>query len=442
MNSTCRRPAASCAGLGRPGQQRVQGGAQRGGLLPDLGPHRGGQRITVTDTPSHPRSRSRRSAGHHPARPGRRPAPGPAGPGPGRPIRSAGIRVAAATTAARAGAGGHAGRRAPAAGQPGRPRGSRGQFARRSQAGAVAPGQHGAHHVRHGPVHPQRRAGQGAVGAARRLAVAGRQHDRLAAEQVLARRHARARGGVGDQADPARARPRTRPAQATGAHMVQVGDQAAGQPGVGQRLADHARLPVVQRALRVEQVGDHPGAPAPAAAATWPAVASLCPTLTSTPGRGQLADGGHPAVHLRRQRDQPEHALPRSQQLTDGRRAGRDDPVRVVRTAPGGRDERPLQVHAEHPRAAVRQPPGEPGRAAQRRGRARQRGAVTNVGRNAVHPGLRQARGHRRPAVRVRGHQLDAEVPVDLEVHQARDEHPGVSARSGWPGAAGPGRPR
>ncbi len=35
--------------------------------------------------------------------------------------------------------------------------------------------------------------------------------------------------------------------QAGRAHVVQVRDQAAGQPGVGQRLADDAGLPVVQR---------------------------------------------------------------------------------------------------------------------------------------------------------------------------------------------------
>ena len=35
--------------------------------------------------------------------------------------------------------------------------------------------------------------------------------------------------------------------QAVALHVVQVRDQPAGQPRVGQRLADHAGLPVVQR---------------------------------------------------------------------------------------------------------------------------------------------------------------------------------------------------
>ena len=42
--------------------------------------------------------------------------------------------------------------------------------------------------------------------------------------------------------------------------MPEVGDKAAGQPGVGQGLADHARCAVQHRWLGVEQVGDHSGA--------------------------------------------------------------------------------------------------------------------------------------------------------------------------------------
>jgi hypothetical protein len=82
-------------------------------------------------------------------------------------------------------------------------------------------------------------------------------------------------------------------------------------------------------------------------------------------------------------------------------------------------------VHAERPRAAGRQPAGEPGRAAQRGGQPRhRRGDERGQERGA--PSARQAGRHRRPASRVGGHQLDAEVTVDLEIHQARDEHPGV----------------
>jgi len=42
--------------------------------------------------------------------------------------------------------------------------------------------------------------------------------------------------------------------------VVQIRDQAAGEALVGQRLADHSRLAVMQRALGVEQVRHHPGA--------------------------------------------------------------------------------------------------------------------------------------------------------------------------------------
>ena len=49
-------------------------------------------------------------------------------------------------------------------------------------------------------------------------------------------------------------------AQAAADTWLRSDDEPAGQPLVGQRLADHPRLPVVQPALRVEQVGDHPGA--------------------------------------------------------------------------------------------------------------------------------------------------------------------------------------
>ena len=41
--------------------------------------------------------------------------------------------------------------------------------------------------------------------------------------------------------------------------MARIGDETAGQPGIGKRLTDHAWLAVMQRPLRIEKVGDHPG---------------------------------------------------------------------------------------------------------------------------------------------------------------------------------------
>jgi len=76
---------------------------------------------------------------------------------------------------------------------------------------------------------------------------------------VAARRLARAGHRVGDQEDPARGRGERDQAGGRG-HVPQVRDQPGGQPGIGERLADHAGFPVPQRRLRVEEVGDHPGA--------------------------------------------------------------------------------------------------------------------------------------------------------------------------------------
>ena len=228
-------------------------------------------------------------------------------------------------------------------------------------------GQPGArrHHVGHREVHPQHGPGQRAVNAHRGHAVAFGQRDRLAAEQVASRRHPGARGGVGDQEDPAGRRGERDEAN-LGRDMLQVGDEAAGQPGVSQRLARHAGLAVMHRPLGVEQVGDHAGAGVRGGGDLRRRRVAVT-HAGQDPGLGETGDRRQRPVPFRGQRQQPEQAGSGREQLPDRGRVGIGDPCCVVRALAAGRDERSLHVHAEHPGAAG-QAGQQAGGCAQRRG--------------------------------------------------------------------------
>jgi hypothetical protein len=199
-----------------------------------------------------------------------------------------------------------------------------------------------------------------------------------------------------------------------------VRDQPAGEPRIGQGLADDTGLAVMQRPLGVEQVGNHAGTAA-RGVRHLPRGRVAVPDADQDAGLGQPGDGRPGAVAFWCQRDQPEHAPAGFEQVIDsgGTRIG--DPGLVVGALAGRGDERALRVHPEHPRRSLRQ-----GREQRRRGsqgraeRARRCG--DERGQEGRGAGLWQPGRHRGPAVGSRGHELDAEVAVDLEVHEARQQ--------------------
>ena len=354
MNSTVRVRAASAATSSRRGSSASIVALQRVGLLLDLwrirsvrlGPLLHGV-LASSVTPARPRPPRRRGAicihesPGHPGRPGPQlgpsqtrsaAAPGASRPRSGRPMRSAGIRVAAATAA---------GQRQPAP-----------------------------HDVRHGLVQPQRRPGQRAVsrtGGAlspggsmirsppSRYAPAAcppRQPRRSPARSGRARRGTRAR------------RPRRTCCRSAIRPLVSRSSESAWPATPGSRWRSGRWA--LNRWVTIR-------APRPAAAATCSAVASVWPTLTSTPAavsRPMAASAPGRSGARVTSRSSPAGL----DELTDRGRRGVGDPGLVVRAVAGGRDERALHVHAEHPRPAGQSGGAPPRpRAARRPGRRPER---------------------------------------------------------------------
>ena len=206
--------------------------------------------------------------------------------------------------------------------------------------------------------------------------------DLLAAQVVRPRRHPGGRDRVGDQHDPARRGGEGEPADRRG-HVVQVGDQPAGQPRVGEALPDHAGLPVVQRAHRVEQVGDQPGAGVRGRL-------GLGRGGVAVPDADQHAGLDQPADRRPARRDAPAPACA-SAAARARPRAARRSPPGWGRAAAPGRARRAGCGARNGPSTctpSTRAPPRSAGSAAVRRSAATSSGtgAVMKVGRNAVTP--------------------------------------------------------
>ena len=213
--------------------------------------------------------------------------------------------------------------------------------------------------------------------------------------------------------------------------MPQVGDEAAGQPRIGQRLAGHAGLAVVHRPLAVEQVGDH----ARAGVHRRGHLRGRGVAVTHADQHaclGEPGDGGERAVELGSEGDHPEQARPRREQGVDRGRRRLGDPLGVVRALAAGGDERPLDVHAEQPGTA-RQAGPQRERRAQRGGQPVQ-GRGDDRGQERGRAGLGQAADDRGPPGRVGSVELLAEVPVDLEIHETRDEQAAAKLEVGRAG--------
>ena len=352
-----------------------------------------------------------------------------AAPGPrprSSPRRRPPSRAAARTRAARpARSRGRRGRRRARPGRrcrrPRSGRGRAGRGCRRQPARGIDRGAQvdaGRDHVGDGRVQPQPGAGDRAVGPAGQAERVDR--DLLAAEVVRPRRHAGGRDGVGDQHDPARRRREREPADRCG-DVVQVGDQPAGQPRVGQALPDHPGFPVVQRAHGVEQVGDQPGAGVRGGLGLLGGGVAV-PDADQHAGVDQAADRGQRTGPLGRQRVHPQQPGRGLDQRLDRLRGGVAQQRRVVRAVPGGRQERTLDVHAEHPGAA--EVGGQRGRPAQARDEIRHRGGDERRHERGD-AGLRQPGGHLGPAGRVGGDEVDPEAAVDLHVDQAGNQDAG-----------------
>ncbi len=125
--------------------------------------------------------------------------------------------------------------------------------------------------------------------------------------------------------------------------------------------------------------------------------------------------------HFGRNSDKPQQSSACLSELGDRTRGGISDPLLVVRTAPGRRDERPFGVHAKHTSTACWQIRHERGSGSQcvgetgdRRGDHRRHAG----GR----PGLRQQGRYPCPGVSVGDLELDPEKAVDLQVNEARQQ--------------------
>ncbi len=102
-------------------------------------------------------------------------------------------------------------------------------------------------------VHAQGRSGDGAISAPRGFTDA--YFDAPTAELVCAGGHSHSRHGIGHQRDSA-ARASKCHSHCGGIDVVQVNDQPAGEPVIGESTADGTRIAVPQWALRVVQVSD------------------------------------------------------------------------------------------------------------------------------------------------------------------------------------------
>jgi hypothetical protein len=248
------------------------------------------------------------------------------------------------------------------------------------------------------------------------------QLDDLAAQLVPAGRHAERRDGVADQGDPATRRLHHHLADGR-VDVVEVGNQPAGQAGVGERLPGDARLAVVQAALGVEDVGDH-------ARARLGGGRDLLGERVGVPHRHQHAGAGQAlgrldrALPLRRQRDQGEDLRAGLHEPVDPLGGGVDQVAGVVRTSPARREERALQVHAQQaaaagPLAGRRLRGSRPGHRRRQVGDRR----ADEGGERRGHAGGGQPAQDALPARLVRVHQVDAEGAVELEIDQPGSEH-------------------
>ena len=360
MKSTWRQSRASAGGLAAARQQRVQRGPQRRGLLPDLGPHRGGL--------GHARPPAERTV-LKAAKTASRVHPLTLDPGRGGP------QVIIEPHQVGGGTGGEAAQVRPAdqvGGDPGRGGHRRGQAAPAAPCWPP-PGRSAA------PIRP-------APPSARRGGTP-------------------APGGSVIGSPPSRYSPGGMPAHAAASVTRQIRPGAAANASVQLAVATwwgSTIRPLVSRGsasawpttpgsrdftagLRVEQVGDHPR-PGPGGRGHLGRGGVAVPHADQHARPGQLADGGQPPGHLGGQGDQPDQARPRGQQLIQRGGLWRHDPVRVVRAAAARRDERPFQVHAEHPRASPAPRRADIPLTHPRASASCRTGAVMKVGRNAVQP--------------------------------------------------------
>jgi predicted RNA polymerase sigma factor len=195
--------------------------------------------------------------------------------------------------------------------------------------------------------HRRGRAGD-RPGAGRALGQAGHSPGhvhRLLAEVVLAVRHAGRRHRVGDEDDAAV--PRDQPDR----HVVQVrpvGDRLTGDPPVGggvEQRARRARLPVVQRAHAVEQVGRVAGTGVDGGRGDLGGRVGVADSRDHA-GRHRGTDQlGRPG-QLGRDRDHAQVPAGGRAQPFEGGQVRVDQVPGILGAAPGRRQERPLQVNA------------------------------------------------------------------------------------------------
>ncbi len=302
---------------------------------------------------------------------------------------------------------------------------------RRGRAGAPAPPSR-----RRPPPRTGRRA---RAGCARRRSSSGPCR-RASRPRASARRRARPRrrsrragtcpaartGGrdrVGDQRDPAGRAGPDEPDGLVG-EVVAVDDHLHEDVRPGQRRAGDARVARAERPHRVEDVrhaptrrGRSPRCASAAVAFVWPAETAM-PRSRSRAISASAAPGSSGASVISVTR-------PRVEQPVEQRDVRVAPVLERVRARPLGREERALEVGAEHARAAAR--PRAGARAAPRRSSLSGRGDERRLVRR--HAGEQQRLAGARVVLGRRGEEVDSAVAVHLHVDEAGDRDP--AARGG-----------
>ena len=219
--------------------------------------------------------------------------------------------------------------------------------------------------------------------------------------------------------------------------VVAVGDQPAGEPVVHERGPGHTGVPVVQRALRVVEVGDQ-GGPDVGRGVHLLLRGVAVPHRDADPRRDEAGDGVQGPRTLGRQRDvQQDAARAGVQESVHGVGGRVDEQVLAVGATAARGQERPLEVDPEGPggpgpggetRLQDGEPPQGVSQLRQRRGDDRRD--------EARHPGAGQGAGHLRPLLVVGVGEVHAEAAVDLGV-----DEPGRQDAVGQRDLGGSGRP-